>query len=192
MSHEIIRPEYRKQLRQMHESRPYEKPWGTTSVRNAGQQILSFLSGRPARTLLDFGSGQGTLKAFLNQQRPDIEVTEYDPGIPGKDELPKIRFDCIVSTDVLEHVEPGSIPDTLEWLSLHAIQSQFHYIACCPCGLILPDGRNAHLTVREPLWWRTEFEYMPGWQVQHFADIDIRKRGQMRRSCEIALDYVGG
>ena len=183
--------EYRKQLRAVHSGRSVERPWGTTGERNAGMVLVEILSGRSdVHTVLDFGSGQGSLGALVNTMLPRLVWSNYDPGIPGIDTLPDQQFDFIVSSDVMEHVEPELVAATITWMRLHARKGMFHHIACDPCGLILPDGRNAHLTCREPSWWRSMFEN-PEWSLMYYADCIQRKRGTLRRHCQLQLDHTG-
>jgi hypothetical protein len=74
-----------------------------------------------------------------------LEIVEYDPGIPGKDILPDRNFEMIISSDVLEHVEPECIDETIAWMQAHTTRFLYHHIACDPAGITLPDGRNVHL-----------------------------------------------
>jgi hypothetical protein len=61
-----------------------------------------------------------------------------------------------MSTDVLEHVEPVYLEETLKFLSTKS-RYIYHQIACSPAKLILPDGRNAHLIIEGQEWWRQKF-----------------------------------
>ena len=181
-----ITPEYSLILKHMHESRPPDKKWGSTGARNAGDQIASILRGRSRiRSVLDYGAGQGSLGVACKYW--DGEWVDYDPGIPGIDKLPERSFDMIVSSDVLEHVEPECIDDVIVWMKAHATQCMYHHIACDPCGLTLPDGRNAHLITERLEWWRAKFE-TPGWTIMEAGDILVRKRGSLRRHCTLFLD----
>jgi hypothetical protein len=96
------------------------------------------------------------VKQYLDHE---VEWTDYDPGVDGIDRLPKGKFHLIVSSDVMEHIEPDHLNDVLEWLTHHATKFQYHLIACSPdLGPPLPDGRNAHLIVQTPEWWREQFQ----------------------------------
>ena len=108
------------------------------------------------KSIVDFGCGKGALVKTLKEEYPDIKVIGIDPGVMEFDDpLPKV--DLIISTDVLEHVEPDMIDETLK-----EIQSKsryvYHLISCAPAKLILPDGRNAHLIQESGEWWRDKFE----------------------------------
>ena len=102
-------------------------------------------------TVLDYGCGKGTLAKAL--KRRGITVGEYDPAIPAKDALPDPAH-LVVCTDVLEHVEPDEIDGLLAHLAQLTQKKLFFDIATAPALKTLADGRNAHLIVEGPDWWR--------------------------------------
>lgn len=187
----MITDEYKEQLKELHEGRRPGKKWGTTGARNFGDYIVRFLEHRRGqiRTVLDFGAGQRSLESYVRANAVDINIrwTNYDPGQPDIDVLPDQQFDLICSSDVLEHVEPDKIDETIAWMRDHADKAQFHHIACDPCGITLPDGRNAHLITETLDWWLPKFD-VPGWSVMYTADCTVKKRGGMRRHCHIQVD----
>jgi hypothetical protein len=77
---------------------------------------------------------------------------DYDPCFPAKRALP-ISADLLVSTHVLEHVEPELLHGTL--MEFARIAQRVLYIAVPhrPSLAVLPDGRNAHLIQESPDWW---------------------------------------
>ncbi|MBM3450556.1 MAG: DUF115 domain-containing protein [Armatimonadetes bacterium] len=107
-----------------------------------------------AENVLDYGCGQGTLRAELGA--PEW-MREYDPAIPGKDAAPE-KADVVVCTDVLEHVEPECLDDVLKHIAALAGKAVFLNIATRPAIKHLADGRNAHLIVEAPSWWRAALE----------------------------------
>ena len=150
----MIRPEYVELLKQHRADNNPE--WGGSAVRYAGGPVLGAIEKRPqVVSVLDFGAGMGTLGRFIAAAAPnrELEWCEYDPSVDGIDTLEDRQYDMIVSTDVLEHVEPDEIDDTLDWLNLHAKYTQVHHIACYDVPDRLPDGRSAHLIVESPEWW---------------------------------------
>jgi hypothetical protein len=66
---------------------------------------------------------------------------------------------------VLEHIEPEQIDTVLEKLFTIGTKYQHHFIACHPSKKGLSDGRNAHLIVEKPEWWKTKIEQIPGWKI---------------------------
>ena len=161
--------------------------WGSTGDRNFGYRLLNFLNMRPdVKTVLDFGCGHGKLGGFITENRPDVVWEEYDPSIEGKDKLPNGHYDLICSSDVMEHIEPECLNEVLDWLNNHA-KYQYHLISCELCaGSELPDGRNAHLIVETPEWWRETFK--PFGVIMFWSKEEIRKRGRMAPYCSIQID----
>lgn len=142
----IITPEYAALNAELHRTR---KDYGRRGGRHAAR-VLQLLKKFNAATVLDFGCGKGGLKAAL----PNVDVREYDPGIPGKDTLPA-PADILVCTDVLEHIEPDCLDDVLAELARLTLKVGHFVIATQPDQTkLLPDGRNPHLIVQPAGWWR--------------------------------------
>lgn len=186
--------DYENQLKVMHRAGTISgKKWGTTGARNFGDYVIKFLEHRRGqiKTVLDFGAGQGSLGEYVLNNAVDINVkwTNYDPGIDKWNTLPEGPFDLVVSSDVLEHVEPDYIDATIDQLCELADKAQFHHIACDPCSSRLPDGRNAHLITEKLDWWLPKFT-RPGWDVMYTAQCTVRKRGNLKDHCHIQLDKV--
>jgi uncharacterized Rossmann fold enzyme len=140
-----ISPEYLDLQRTFHKQAPH---YGTMGNRYAGT-IRGVMRDYNLQTALDYGCGKGLLKYELGEV-----VTEYDPAIPGKDGLPE-RADLVVCTDVLEHIEPERLDSVLEHIRTLGDYA-FFVIATRPAEKDLPDGRNAHLIVRDAEWWKNK------------------------------------
>ena len=182
----MLTDDYKAQLQLKHA----QDKWGTTGCRNMGPRIVQFLKERrDVKTVLDFGAGQQTLMEYVRDNLPhwdQIVWTNYDPGIPGIDEAPEKQFDLIVSSDVLEHIEPEQLPAVLKWLYEHTKYYMFFLIACDPCYGKLPDGRNAHLIVETPEWWKDRLKDH-GTPMMWAKEIR-RKRRSERTICLIQID----
>lgn len=142
-----LSPDYKRVLQATHESM---KGWGAGGKYH-WQTVVDHATAVGAKSILDYGCGQGTLKELLKDQ--PFTVTEYDPGIPAKDLRLTCAFDFLVCTDVLEHIEPDYVDATLahmRWLTRRGI---FAIISLSPAKLTLTDGRNAHLTIQPAEWW---------------------------------------
>ena len=128
--------------------------------------IKEMIDRTSSRTLLDYGSGKGE-----SYEQKDIQIGEtvapslqeywglesircYDPGYQPFTELPQEQFDAVISTDVLEHITEPDLPWILDEMFGFARRFVFANIACYPAKKNLPNGQNAHCTVRSPDWWR--------------------------------------
>lgn len=185
--------DYKQQLQEVHAGRPARKKWGTTGARNFGAWVGDYVRDHNGwiKSVLDFGAGQRTLGQRVTRDVTTCAFTwtDYDPGIPEiavRERLAE-SYDLVVSSDVLEHVEPEYLDATLAEIRSLAKKAQYHHIACDPCGLILPDGRNAHLSIHSPEEWREMLE-VDGWKVQYWNNELERKRSGLRRACRILLE----
>jgi hypothetical protein len=118
--------------------------------------LENFIKEIEPESILDFGCGKGKLLETLSEKYPSITLNGYDPATPEYD-MPLVKSDLIISTDVLEHIEYEHIDATLKEIqdSSHYV---YHLISCAPAKLILPDGRNAHIIQEDPQWWKSKFE----------------------------------
>lgn len=101
-----------------------------------------------AKSILDYGCGQGTLKSHLT-----FPCREYDPAIEGKDHSPD-PADLVVCTDVLEHIEPECLEGVLDHLKSLTRKICYAAVHLTAAMKTLADGRNAHLIVESAEWWR--------------------------------------
>lgn len=162
-----ISPDYLALQQDYHKDREL---YGTMGHRYA-HSIRGLIETSGAKSVLDYGCGKGTLKTELG----DI-VSEYDPAIPGKDGEPQ-HADIVVCTDVLEHIEPDKLDSVLEHIRC---LGHWHYfvIATRPASKDLPDGRNAHLIIRDAEWWKRTLESrfdIQQWDVQELGVICVAK-----------------
>lgn len=119
-----------------------------------------------AQTILDYGSGKGkqyemrTVRDGQGVQWPSVmdywnvdEVMCYDPCYPPFNRLPDGKYDGVISTDVLEHCPEEDIPWIIAEVFGLASRFVFANIACYPARKRLPNGENAHCTIRPVAWW---------------------------------------
>ena len=147
----LIDKNYQRQLMQMHES----SKMFSHGIK-AYKIVKDFIEEYKPTSLLDFGCGKGGLIATIAELHPEIKVTGYDPGNPEFQKLPKRPVDVVISTDAIEHIEPAHLNETLKTIGSLMERCGCFRIACYPAKKNLPDGRNAHLIVRPPEWWREQ------------------------------------
>lgn len=139
-------PEYAELQQQFHIERP---DYGISGSRYA--DMVHQLAKKLGTTdILDYGCGKATLSKSL-----PFPIHNYDPFIPEYSTFPK-PADLVVCTDVMEHVEEQFVSATLEEIASLANRAVFFQIATRPASKNLPDGRNAHITIRTPAWWLNE------------------------------------
>jgi hypothetical protein len=164
----LISDEYRLLLQEMHRT----QRWGYGGGQYA-QEIRLLAKRLRARTVLDYGSGGGS---FVRHPaiRHRFRVFEYDPGISFKSGMPR-PTDLVVTTDVMEHVEPKCLDEVLRHLYSLAQIACYNVIATRPAHKYLPDGRNAHLIIESAEWWEQRFKKL-SWDVAMKA----RSEGEVR------------
>lgn len=146
----IINRVYQTQIQTMHENGKFN---------NGAKQfdiVKPFLEEYKPKNLIDFGCGKGALIITIMEQYPDIKCWGYDPGNPQYSMMPGRTFDAIISTDAIEHIEVEHLAQSLKVMSDKMERCGFFRIACHPAKKNLPDGRNCHLIVEEPAWWREQ------------------------------------
>lgn len=129
--------------------------------------IKGWIERTGARTILDYGAGKGLQyrphKVTIDGRHVADGIAEYwdvdevvcfDPGYPPHSAVPAGRFDGVISTDVLEHCPEEDLPWILDEIFGYATQFVYLNVACFPARKTLPNGENAHVTVRPPQWWR--------------------------------------
>lgn len=122
------------------------------SLRKHIDEIGRLLLKTESKTLLDYGSGKGS----LHQGKTKIwgvEVTLFDPAVKGIDNLPDKKFDAVICTDVLEHIPEDELDETLTNIFDRADKLVYLSISTKPAKKTLPNGMNCHVTVKGKDWW---------------------------------------
>jgi hypothetical protein len=148
---ELVSPDYCATLAKMHA----RERWGADGHKHI-EAVRALIEQLAPSTILDYGCGREELARALSPMR----VSGYDPGLPGKAGLPK-PCELVVCTDVLEHVEPERLDNVLSHLSALSAKALYLVIATRPANATLPDGRNAHLIVRDAEFWLAKLKALP-------------------------------
>ena len=123
-------------------------------IQDALEEIL------PVESILDYGCGNSRTVDWLAKIN-DINGFRYDPAIPEYSRLPVAKADVVINTDVLEHVLECDLDHVLAEIRSISDRVYFH-IATQPANSILPNGDNAHCTVRPAEWWQKKLAYYFG------------------------------
>jgi hypothetical protein len=191
-------PRYRELLRlyeQMHREgsaerqKKAEDTFAGGSLRPHLHEIRALVQRTSAKTLLDYGSGKGTLYRQKNirlksgEVIPSVaeylrvqEIACFDPGVPEYAEFPAGQFDAVVSTDVLEHCPEEDIPWIVGEMFAKAKKFVFANVASYPADKVLPNGENAHCTQSPPAWWEGVLEKISAQYPSVLYQFDITQK----------------
>ncbi len=150
-------PELIEQYRHLHATSVY----GDTSLKSLRFVRAEIVLLHP-RSILDYGCGQSQLIDSLRLGYP-AELMRYDPAIPRWAKKPDKVVDLLICIDVLEHIEEADLDAVLADMA-GLCHNALIIIDTKPAVAILPDGRNAHVTVRPHAWWRRRLS-------KHFAAV---------------------
>ncbi|MEG3641118.1 hypothetical protein [Magnetococcus sp. PR-3] len=137
-----------------------ESAFNDFSIRAYRTFLKPYLVTDEIQSLLDYGCGGSnwqqsdfdeesaeSAQAYFKLQK----VCYYEPG-RQIDQRQKV--DAVISFDVLEHVFIADIPKVLNDIFSYANKLVILNVACYPANARLPNGENAHITVRPAQWWK--------------------------------------
>lgn len=102
-------------------------------------------------SILDYGCGRSDLVAhFWNDGKR--RIAKYDPAIPAFKEMPEDVFDLVLAIDVMEHIPFADVARVLDEIRAKSRNALF-VISLKPARTVLPDGRNAHVTLLSESEW---------------------------------------
>ena len=110
--------------------------------------------------MLDYGSGRSDwfAKNFDNVNNQSAveyfginKISQYETTLINSK---KNIAECVFCFDVLEHIYISDLKNVISDLYYHASKIVVLQVACYEAKAKLPNGENAHITVRNPLWWK--------------------------------------
>lgn len=143
---------------------------GYTMKRNV-DAIVKLVAEHKPKTMLDYGSGKGYqyLKHRYHERWGGLLPVCYDVGVRQLAERPEGKFDAVICTDMMEHIEEADVPRILaDIFSFVAPQRMYQldgnegrpfvFLAICTEPekndvKKLSDGRGVHVTVKPAEWW---------------------------------------
>jgi hypothetical protein len=148
---------------------PPERTFPGSSLFAQAARIKKLVDLTGALTILDYGSGKGKqydqlkIRTDADEEGSVLDywgidhVACYDPAFPPYNKLPQGTFDGVICTDVMEHCPEEDVPWIVEEIFDFATRFVFVNAACFPARKRLPNGENAHCTIRPPEWWEGLF-----------------------------------
>ena len=149
---------------------PADKTFAGLSLLPHAAFLKSLIERVEGRSLLDFGCGKGDqykqtpfildgkhfadLRTYFGIQ----QLCLYDPAYAEHWTLPPGELDVVVCTDVLEHCPEEDLDWILAELFGRAKKAVYAAVASYPAMKRLPNGENAHCTLRPAGWWNERFQ----------------------------------
>ena len=109
----------------------------------------------------DLESGQSAKQFF--------EVSLVNTFEPARNELEKTKSDCVICMDVLEHIFVSDVPKVVNELFSLAKKLLIINVACYEAIALLPNGENAHITIRNAEWWKGVIDAT----AVHFEEVEV-------------------
>lgn len=126
------------------------------SVLKFADEIGGLIKSHGIETVLDYGSGQGHqyMPPHSLDKKWGVDVTMYDPAVPGLDVLPNKQFDMVLCSDALEHIKEPEVWRDIQEIFRRADKFVFLTVCCRPAKKTLPDGQNVHVTILPMSEWK--------------------------------------
>lgn len=130
------------------------------NIKNFKEFLYKAFAEHNIKTLLDYGSGISDWKNNNFIKNKNISAIEYfdldnvfhfEPTIANSQ---KESADCVLCFDVLEHIFISDLINVVNDLYYHASKLIILQVACYEAKAKLPNGENAHVTIRSPIWWK--------------------------------------
>ena len=174
------------------------KTYGTAEPLKFKEEIKTIAKHFKSKTALDYGSGGSDLNT--EEISEGISFKDY-VGLkkiyqfePARDLKKKGKFDMVLSFDVLEHIFIADLPWVINDIFSKANKCVLINVACYEAAALLPNGENAHVTLRHPLWWLGQIECIStlhknvAWGLFTSQDYNEPKFHGIRRMNEIILN----
>lgn len=127
------------------------------------------------KTVLDYGGGGSDWDAENFEEKTGESAKQFfqlenvTTFEPARSLMTKEKADCVVCMDVLEHIFIADIPNIVNELLSLSKKLLVLNVACYKAAALLPNGENAHITVRAPDWWKGVIDA----SAANYKDIEI-------------------
>ena len=122
--------------------------------------VLPHFKEHNINSVLDYGSGgsdweKENFDQESSQSAKDFfsvdTVAIYEPA---RNIDQRTKSECVICMDVLEHIFVLDVSAVLKNIFSYAENLVVLNVACYKAAAMLPNGENAHITVRDPIWWK--------------------------------------
>ena len=141
-----------------------EKVYNDFQLRKFRHVCEHLISNEKIKTVLDYGGGGSDWDApgfepeTKQSAKQFFQIQRVHTFEPARGLMEKKKADCVVCMDVLEHIFIEDIPKVVSDLFSLSKKLLVVNVACYKAVALLPNGENAHITIRSPDWWKGVFD----------------------------------
>ena len=169
------------------------------------------LNKEKAKSILDYGCGKGKLYSSteyntlnldkkgrrLKDSLPNLWQLDYydlyDPGYKEYSKLPKGKYDGVICTDVIEHIDENDCDWILDEIFSYGRKFIYLTIACYKALKTFDNGKNVHVNVQTPEYWKEKLNKLhkkyPYLNVYANMDVMIEDKEDKNYGKWISLPY---
>jgi len=138
----------------MHEEQGYTGLVNISPTYRSKEHIKEALDKYKCVSMLDYGCASGVQyeKGLLHEYL-NVEIGLYDPAVEKYNVLPDGVYDAVLCYDVLEHIHEEDLDYVLNRIFSKASKLVLIKVGLAPAVATLPNGENAHCTVKKLDWW---------------------------------------
>jgi hypothetical protein len=137
-----------------------ESAYNDFELRKFRDHVATYIKTPYIKSVLDYGCGGSNWEAPDFDPKTGRSAKEYFDlenvyyYEPARDMDERQKVDCVTNFDVMEHIFVSDVPAVLRDICSYAKQMVIINVACYDAAARLPNGENAHITVRKPQWWK--------------------------------------
>ena len=169
------------------------------------------LNKEKAKSILDYGCGKGKLYSSteyntlnldkkgrrLKDSLPNLWQLDYydlyDPGYKEYSKLPKGKYDGVICTDVIEHIDENDCDWILDEIFSYGRKFIYLTIACYKALKTFDNGKNVHVNVQEPEYWKEKLDKLhkkyPHLNVYGTMDVMVEDKEDKNYGKWVSLPY---
>ena len=169
------------------------------------------LNKEKAKSILDYGCGKGKLYSSteyntlnldkkgrrLKDSLPNLWQLDYydlyDPGYKEYSKLPKGKYDGVICTDVIEHIDENDCDWILDEIFSYGRKFIYVTIACYQALKTFDNGKNVHVNVQTPEYWKKKLDKLhkkyPHLNVYGTMDVMVEDKEDKNYGKWVSLPY---
>lgn len=133
--------------------------------------LFYIVEGSNIQSVLDYGCGKAELwKQHGLRTLLGVKLFLYDPGVVEFQKKPGVPADLVICTDVMEHIPENCVDDVLKDIESFSKKAIFFSISTRKASKFLPNGQNAHVTVKPKEWWMEKINKLNRFVIVRFSD----------------------